>query len=73
MEGRKQSARPKTPPLWQAPVEVGVEYEYLLVEGEDGRADELHELIASGYADPNRIMEAIHVGWRERIPAANAG
>ena len=43
----------QTPPLWWAPVELGVEYEALLVEGEDERADELHELIASGYAAPD--------------------
>ena len=53
MERQTKSARPKTPPLWWAPVELGVEYEDLLVEGEDERADELHELIASGYAAPD--------------------
>ena len=53
MEGQAKSAQPKTPPLWWAPVELGIEYEDLLVEGEDGRADELREIIASGYADPD--------------------
>ena len=52
-ERQTNSARPKTPPLWWAPVELEVEYENLLVEGEEERADELHELIASGYADPD--------------------
>ena len=53
MERPTKDAQLKTPPLWWAPVELGVEYEDLLVEGEDGRADELRELIASGYADPD--------------------
>ena len=53
MERPTKDTQLKTPPLWWAPVELGVEYENLLVEGEDGRADELRELIASGYADPD--------------------
>ena len=53
MERPTKDPRLQTPPLWWAPVELGVEYENLLVEGEDGRADALHELIASGYADPD--------------------
>ena len=53
MEGQTKNAQPKTPPLWCAPVELEVEYEDLLLEGEDGRADELCEIIASGYADPD--------------------
>ena len=51
MGGQAKSARSKTPPLWWAPVELEVEYEDLLLEGEDGRADELREIIASGYVD----------------------
>ena len=52
MERRMKAARPRTPPLWWPPVELGTEYEDLLAEGEDDRADDLRELIASGYEDP---------------------
>ena len=51
MERPTKDAQSKMPPLWWAPVELGIEY--LLVEGEDERADELRKLIASGYADPD--------------------
>ena len=53
MERRTKDARPMTSPLWWAPVELEIEYESLLVEGEDDRADDLHELIASGYEAPD--------------------
>ena len=53
VERRTKDAPSKTPPLWWAPVELGIEYEDLLVDGEDERADELRALIASGYADPD--------------------
>lgn len=53
MERRTKDAWPRTPPLWWAPAELEVEYERLLVEGEDDRADDLHELIASGYEAPD--------------------
>ena len=46
---RTKAARPKTPPLWWPPVELGIEYEDLLAEGEDDRADDLRDLITSGY------------------------
>ena len=49
-ERQTKDAQSKMLPLWWAPVELGVEYEDLLVEGEDERADELREIIASGYA-----------------------
>ena len=52
MERRTKAARPRTSPLWRPSVEFGVEYENLLAEGEDDRADDLRELIASGYEDP---------------------
>ena len=53
MERPTKEARPRTPLLWWPPVELGIEYEDLLVEGEDDRADELRELIASGYTAPD--------------------
>ena len=53
MERRTKDARPWTPPLWWAPAGLEIEYERLLVEGEDARADDLHELIASGYDAPD--------------------
>ena len=53
MERRTKDARPWTPPLWWAPAGLEIEYERLLVEGEDARADDLHELIASGYEAPD--------------------
>ena len=53
MERRTKAARPKPPPLWWPPVELEVEYEDLLAEGEDDRADDLRDLIASGYDAPD--------------------
>ena len=52
-ERRTKDARPRTSPLRWTPAEVEVEYERLLVEGEDDRADDLRELIASGYEAPD--------------------
>ena len=53
MERPTKEARPGPLPLWWPLVELGIEYEDLLVEGEDDRADDLHGLIADGYTAPD--------------------